>query len=139
MRCSAISGIRRLALVAAGVASCTVVLVTAISPGDGHVAVWMGVSTRDAHAWLQAGIERTGKQRPAEYIEVGKHGRQISLLTWPTRLGHRARIRLAHRGSLWRITIDGHSSRWTLAALTATSPPSPCSRPTATPAARRTA
>lgn len=101
--------------VVCGVAVSTVTLVKAVTPGSSHVAAWMGVSTIDGKNWLQAGIEKTDGLRPAEYIEVGRRGKQISLREWPTTLGHRARIVLYHRANrrLWRITIDGHRSRWT--------------------------
>lgn len=108
-------GIRRIRSVLAvgvGVAACTVVLVSAVTGGSSHAAVWMGVSSDDAHNWLQAGIERTGATRPAEYIEVGRNGRQVSLRVWPTQFGHHARIRLLRRGDRWRIRIDDHVSHW---------------------------
>lgn len=100
---------------AVGTAACTVVLVSALTPGGGHVAVWMGVSSSDARNWLQAGIAKEANLGVVEYIEVGRRGRQVSLRTWPTTFGHKAKIRLAHRNgtSLWRITIDSHVSKWT--------------------------
>lgn len=105
--------IRSILVVGAGVSACTVILVSAVTGGSSHVAVWMGVSTTDGHNWLQAGVEKTSGSRVAEYIEVGRRGRQISLHEWPSSFGHRARIRLAQRGALWRIRIDGHASKWT--------------------------
>jgi hypothetical protein len=107
--------IRSILVVGVGVAACTVVLVSAVTGGSSHVAVWMGVSTDDAQNWLQAGVEKTAGGHVAEYIEVGRHGRQVSLNEWPTSFGHRARIRLLHRNArrLWRISIDGHTSKWT--------------------------
>jgi len=106
--------LRKIARRAAVLAFTTgIALVSVTATGSSHVAAWIGVSTPDAQAWLQAGIAKTAGQRPAEYIEVGRGGRQISLHLWPTRLGHRARVRLLRRGDLWQVRIDGHVSRWT--------------------------
>lgn len=94
-------------------ATAVVSLVSATSTGGSHVAVWMGVSTHNAQSWLQAGIEQSGGDtHPWEYIERGRGGVQVSLNEWPTTIGHKARITLKERGSLWQITIDGHTSKW---------------------------
>lgn len=88
------------------------ILFEAVFTGSGHVAVWMGVSSSDAQNWLQAGVEKTKGSGVAEYIEVGKRGRQVSLRLWPTRFGHKAKVVLRRRRSLWKISIDSHTSRW---------------------------
>lgn len=102
--------LRRIGLFAAAT---TVSLITATSTGSSHVAVWMGASTSDARNWVQAGIEQSaGDSHPWEYIEIGKGGIQRSLREWPTTYRHKAHIRLLHRGNLWKITIDTHTSPW---------------------------
>lgn len=100
-------------------ATAGITLVAATATGSGHVAAWMGASTPDARNWIQAGVEKTAGSPPNEYIEIGRGGVQRSIRLWPTTLGHRAKIRLWRSGSLWRIAIDSHVSKWTWLPRTA--------------------
>ena len=78
-----------------------------------HAAVWLGASTPDARTWVQAGIvQEDGDGRPYAYIEIGAHGRQVSIGEWPARLGERLHVRLFHHDERWRVRIGRHTSRW---------------------------
>jgi hypothetical protein len=74
-----------------------------------HTAVWLGASTPDARAWVQAGLEGS---HPYAYIELGRHGHQVSFRQWVVPSSHLAHVRLRHHGHLWQVTINGHRSRW---------------------------
>lgn len=78
-----------------------------------HAAVWLGASSPNSRTWVQAGIEQEADDaHPYAYIEIGKHGVQVSLDEWPARLGERLHVRLFHHGARWRVRIGRHRSRW---------------------------
>lgn len=83
--------------------------VTAL-PSGSHVAVWLGASTPDARAWVQAGVEQTsGQTEPSVYIEEHAMNGRYSLTLYP---GTAGRVRLQERFGRYRVTIGGHQSRW---------------------------
>lgn len=89
-----------------GKAKVALALLTAVV-STGHAAVWLGAS--DSHGrWVQAGIATVGGERFA-YIEINSR-RGYSLQEFPTTTS--ARVHLVSRGGDWRVSIEGHTSRW---------------------------
>ena len=75
-----------------------------------HVAAWLGASTQDASAWVQAGVADEGAG-PCVYIEFQRPGSTPYIVMWPTEYGHRVRVTLAVHLNRWHVTVAHHVSR----------------------------
>lgn len=84
--------------------------------GD-HAAAWAGVNAPRNRAWVQGGVEiEAGDKGPFAYIEVGRDGRQESLVRFPFHYGEPLKVKLRRRPAGWVVTVEGVS-------LTRVSPP----------------